>query len=56
MSETPYGIPKEKGGESLKNVAKMESCVRSIMEKQSRPKSSAIAICKKSLGLTKSGG
>lgn len=48
----PYGIPEEKGGESLKNVAKMERCVQHLMN-QGHDKASAIAICKKSLGLTK---
>ena len=51
----PYGIPEEKGGDSMKNVARMEACVTSVMEKEGVDKSAAIAICKKSLGLTKDG-
>jgi hypothetical protein len=50
----PYGIPKSKGGESLTNVSKMESCVRQVMQKQKGiDKSRAIAICKSSMGFTK---
>lgn len=48
----PYGIPEEKGGESVGNVAKMERCVSDLMAK-GHSKDSAIAICKKSLGFTK---
>lgn len=52
----PYGIPKEKGGESLENVSKMESCVRQVMQKNPKlDKGRAIAICKSSMGLTKGG-
>ena len=51
----PYGIPEEKGGDSMRNVSKMESCVASVMEKEGVDKSTAIAICKKSLGFTKGG-
>lgn len=50
----PYGIPKEKGGDSLENTAKMESCVSQVMKK-GHDKDSAIAICKSSLGFTKDG-
>lgn len=42
----PYGIPKEHGGESEKNIKWIESCVNSIMEKQGKSKEAAIAICK----------
>jgi hypothetical protein len=45
----PYGISKEHGGDSLENIAKMESCVRSVMSKQGVDKSRAIPICKASL-------
>lgn len=48
----PYGIPKEKGGDSLRNVAKMERCVQSVMEKRGLPKDRAVAICKTTLGFT----
>lgn len=51
----PYGIPKDKGGDSLKNVARMEECVTSVMEKEGVDKETAIRICKKSLGFTKDG-
>lgn len=53
----PYNIPKSKGGDSKKNVKKMESCVKRVMGQHSDEKgfakSNAIAICKKSLGFTK---
>jgi hypothetical protein len=49
----PYGIPKEKGGDSEKNVAKMEKCVRAIMSRKKLPKDRAIAICKAQFGFTK---
>lgn len=49
----PYGVPKSKGGDSTRNVAKMESCVSQVMAKQGVDKARAIAICKKSLGFTK---
>jgi len=46
----PYGIPKEIGGDSKKNVAWMEKCVSSIMEKQpDMSKERAIRICKSQL-------
>lgn len=41
----PYGIGKEHGGDSLRNVTKMESCVKQVMA-DGTPKSSAIPICK----------
>jgi hypothetical protein len=44
----PYGISKKHGGDNLKNVAKMESCVQQVM-KDGRSKESAIRICKDSL-------
>lgn len=47
----PYGIPSSKGGDSLENTAKMEACVARVM-KQGHDKSSAIAICKSSMGFT----
>lgn len=50
----PYGIPKEKGAESARNVAKMERCVNSVM-KAGYEKDNAIAICKSRLGFTKRG-
>jgi hypothetical protein len=49
----PYGIPKEKGGDSEKNVAKMEKCVRAIMSRKKLPKDRAIAIGKAQFGFTK---
>jgi hypothetical protein len=50
----PYGIPKEKGGDSAENVRKMESCVKNLMNKDPKlTKDRAIAICKSSLGFTK---
>jgi hypothetical protein len=49
----PYGIPKEKGGDDLRNTAKMERCVQHVMEGGKYPKDVAIAICKKRLGFTK---
>lgn len=50
----PYGIPASKGGDSPENVAKMDRCVASVQEKQpGLSDSSAIAICKASLGFTK---
>lgn len=48
----PYGIPKEKGGDSKVNDSKMEDCVNSLMKK-GHDKESAIRICKNSLGFTK---
>lgn len=48
----PYGIPKEKGGDSLENVAKMEPVVGALRRK-GRSESSAIAIAKSTLGFTK---
>lgn len=48
----PYGIPKEKGGDSLSNDAKMEACVRAVMA-DGKDKDAAIAICKSRLGFTK---
>lgn len=47
----PYGLPKDKGGESLENVTAMESCVKKL-KAQGHSESSAIAICKTSLGFT----
>ena len=49
----PYGIPTSKGGDSVRNVAKMERCVEQVMAKQGVSKDRAIAICKTSLGFTK---
>lgn len=48
----PYGIPEEQGGDSVKNVAKMERCVEHLMAK-GHSKESAIRICKTSMGFTK---
>lgn len=48
----PYGIPKEKGGDSAKNIARMDDCVSAVM-KRGQSKLSAILICKRSLGFTK---
>jgi hypothetical protein len=45
---SPYGIPKDRGGDSARNVAKMERCVEKVMA-QGHPKLRAILICKKSL-------
>lgn len=44
----PYGIDKEHGGDSVKNVAKMERCVEHLMGK-GHSKESAIRICKSSM-------
>jgi len=44
----PYGIPKDIGGDSKENTEWMERCVSRVM-KSGKDKSSAIAICKKSL-------
>jgi hypothetical protein len=41
----PYGIPKEYGGDSQKNVKWMEKCVASVMD-TGKNKQSAIKICK----------
>lgn len=43
---SPYGVDKKLGGDNKKNDSWMESCVTSVMNKQKKPKSSAIAICK----------
>jgi hypothetical protein len=51
IKEAPYGIPKDKGGDNPENDAKMESCVDKVMAK-GHDKSSAIAICKDSMGFT----
>lgn len=51
----PYGIPKEKGGDSPRNDAKMEKCVRSLMSREGVKKSTAIRRCKGILGFTKGG-
>lgn len=48
----PYGIPRNKGGDSPSNVAKMERCVREVM-KHGFSKEQAIRICKVQLGFTK---
>jgi len=48
----PWGLPKEKGGESQANTAKMEACVQDVMAK-GFSKESAIRICKTQLGFTK---
>ena len=52
QKHAPYGIPKEKGGDNKKNVARMEKCVEKVMA-EGHDKASAIAICKESLGFTK---
>lgn len=44
----PYGIRKDKGGDSPANVRKMERCVERVMSKGTS-KLSAILICKNSL-------
>jgi len=49
----PYGIPKERGGDSPANVAKMEKCVRAVQSREGVDQGRAIAICKASLGFTK---
>jgi hypothetical protein len=48
----PYGLPKEQN--TPENNAKMEKCVTSVMKK-GNSKSSAIAICKVSMGFVKKG-
>jgi hypothetical protein len=55
QKHAPYGIPKDKGGDSEKNDSKMEDCVDKVMKK-GHPKDHAIRICKKSLGFTKDSG
>ncbi len=45
----PYGIPKDKGGDSKENDSKMERCVQHVMQRQKVSKESAIRICKQSL-------
>jgi len=45
----PYGIPKTSGGDSTRNVAKMESCVQSVMKGGRVTEQSAIKICKSRL-------
>ena len=52
QKEAPYGIPKEKGGDSEENDANMEDCVRKVMAK-GKAEENAIRICKDSLGFTK---
>ena len=42
----PYGIPKTAGGDTTRNVAKMESCVQQVMKGSKVDESSAIRICK----------
>lgn len=49
----PYGIPEEKGGDDVKNTAKMERCVEHVMAGGKYSKEQAIAICKSRLGFTK---
>lgn len=44
----PYGIAKEHGGDSPKNVAKMERCVDALLDK-GHSKESAIRMCKSSI-------
>lgn len=41
----PYGVRKDKGGDSLRNDARMEACVGAVMAK-GQDKESAIRICK----------
>lgn len=45
----PYGIPKSAGGDSTRNVAKMESCVQQVMQNSKVTEQSAIRICKSRL-------
>lgn len=45
----PYGIPKSKGGDTTRNVGKMESCVQSVMKGSRVNEQSAIRICKSRL-------
>lgn len=45
----PYGVPKEKGGDSPANEKKMSRCVSHVMGKQGVDKVAAIRICKASL-------
>jgi hypothetical protein len=45
----PYGVAKAKGGDSTRNVAKMESCVQSVMKGSQVSEQSAIKICKSRL-------
>lgn len=45
----PYGVAKTAGGDSTRNVAKMESCVQSVMKNSKVTEQSAIKICKSRL-------
>ncbi len=45
----PYGIDKKQGGDSPENDSWMEGCVKKVMNKDGKDKSSAIAICKSQL-------
>jgi hypothetical protein len=53
---SPYGLPKEKGGDSPDNVKAMEKCVRATMVRDGVTKEAAIRICKTTLGFTKDDG
>jgi len=44
----PYGLPESIGGDSKENIAKMESCIKEVMQ-QGKSRTSAVAICKASL-------
>lgn len=44
----PYGVRKDKGGDSPTNDAKMEDCVNMVM-RTGKTKEEAIRICKVSL-------
>jgi hypothetical protein len=48
-----YGIAKDVGGDSKKNVMKMEKMVNSIMKKGGKSKESAIKIAKHSFQMMK---
>ena len=45
----PYGVRKDKGGDSAANDAKMERCVAHVMSRQGVSKEAAIRICKVSI-------
>lgn len=49
----PYGIPKDKGGDSPENVAKMKKCIEAVSRENSHlDEDQIIAICKSKLGFT----
>jgi len=53
----PYGIPKDKGGDSPENVKKLEKCIAEVGQKNSHlDDDNLIRICKdQTFGSTKTG-